>query len=219
MAQKVPRSRIPAPRIAPEADMSTTLQNRRRGHSDLRDRLFYIGVALFFAALGVGLQYVAPVLSYNCQRDASGAVNCTVHRRIYGLVPLPERKLYRIVSAEVESSSYSDNSLSTSLYQRFTQNYEVLILACADGTRWSSFYSSEPLGESNSALASGIQDLLAAESLREFHAWQGEKVPLLVGTAFLVPAMIVVLALLLRILLLRGYDSAGLGGLMKKSKK
>jgi len=54
------------------------------------------------------------------------------------------------------------------------------------------------------AVADGIQDLLAAESPGEFHAWTGEKVPLLVGTVFLAPMMLIVLALILRILLFRG---------------
>ena len=199
--------------------MSTVLPKQTRKHSDFRDRLFYIGVALFFAVLGVGLQYIAPVLSYDCRRDASGAVNCTVHRRMYGLIPLSVQRLSRIVSAEVESSSYSDERLGVSIYWRFTQTYYVLTLVCADGTRWSSFASTEPMGRSNPELASGIQELLAADSPREFHAWTGEKVPLLVGTVFLVPAMIVALAFLLRILLVRNYDPAGLGGLMNKFKK
>jgi len=196
--------------------MSTVLPKQTRKHSDFRDRLFYIGVALFFAVLGVGLQYIAPVLSYDCRRDASGAVNCTVHRRMYGLIPLTAQRLSRIVSAEVESSSYSDERLGVSIYWRFMETYYVLNLVCADGTRWSSFGSTEPMGQSNPALASGIQELLAAESPREFHAWMAEKVPLLVGTIFLAPAVLLVLALLLRILLFRRFDPAGLGGLMKK---
>lgn len=125
--------------------MPTTLPKQRRKHSDLRDRLFYIGVALTFAALGVGIAAIAPVLSYDCQRDASGVVNCTVHRRIYGLVPLTARTLFHIVSAEVESSSSSDRSG----YWRFTKTHDVLILACADGTRWSSINSSAPIGQSS----------------------------------------------------------------------
>ncbi len=203
MERNVRRSGVTSPGRSSEADMSTIVPKQRRRHADLRDRLFYIGVALFFAALGVGLQYVAPVLSYDCQRDASGAVNCTVHRRMFGLVPLSAQRLPRIVSADAESREYSDRRVGVSIYWRFTQTYYVLTLVCADGTRWSSFGSTEPMGRSNPELAGGIQELLAAESPRKFHAWTGEKVPLLVGTVFLAPAMILVLALLLRILLLR----------------
>ncbi len=169
--------------------------------------------------MGFGLEYIAPVLSYDCQRDASGAVNCTIHRRMYGLIPLPAQRLSRITSAKAESSSYSDNRVGVSIYWRFTQTYYVLTLVCADGTRWSSFGSMEPVGQSNPALANGIQELLAAESPGEFHAWTGEKVPLLVGTVFLIPVMLLVFAWLLRILLLRNYDPVVLAGLINKLKK
>ena len=211
MARKVPRSRIPSS----ESQKPTALPKQGRKHSNLRDRLFYIGVALGFAALGIGVAVIAPVMTYDCQRDASGAVNCTVHRRVYGVVPLPAQRLSRIVSAKVEEFSSTDRSFSS----QFRQIHDVLILGCADGTQWKSLNSSQPLGQSNPTVASGIEHLLTAESPQKFHAWQGEKVPLLVGTVFLVPAMIVVLAFLLRILLLRNYDPAGLGGLMSKFKK
>ncbi len=204
MARNIRKSRIAASGTAPGAEMSAGPPNPGRRQSDFRDRLFYIAVALIFAALGFGIEAVAPVQTYDCQRDASGVVSCTIDRRLYGLIPLPSRSLSHIVSVEVESSSYSDNRIGVSVYWRFRQTYETLVLVCADGSRWRSFASTEPLGRSNPALASGIQDLLAAESQRKFHAWTGEKVPLLVGTVFLAPAMLMVLALLLRILLFRG---------------
>jgi hypothetical protein len=173
-----------------------------RRQSGLRDRLFGIVVALTFAALGAGMAAIAPVLSYACRRDAAGAVSCTVHPRMYGMLPLPARELARIVSANVESSTHSTRQ-GAGTYWRY-QTYEVLVVVCADGTEWRSFASTEPLGESNSALARGIQELLTVESPREYHGWTGEKVPLLVGTVFLAPAVLILLALLLRLLVFRG---------------
>ena len=184
--------------------MSTVLPKQARKHSDLRDRFFYIGVALVFAALGVGLQYIAPVLSYDCRRDASGVVNCAVQSRMYGLIPLPAQELSHIVSADSETSETSTEDRRDGVYRRFLQTYDVLVLACADGSRWRSFRSTDPLGQSNPDVARGVNDLLSASSPGVFHAWTGEKVPLLLAWAFLAPLTIVLLAVLLRVWLFRG---------------
>ena len=85
----------------------------------------------------------------------------------------------------------------------YGESHDNLILVCADGTRWESINSSAPIGSSNSALASGIRMLLASSSPQEFHAWQGEKMALFVGTVFLAPAALLLFALLLRIVLPR----------------
>lgn len=179
----------------------------RPGGADLRSRLFYIALALAFTAVSAGIAAVAPVLVYDCERSTSGMVDCTVRARLYGLVPLPGRRLSGIVSADVESTTSRQGSLGEDIYRQMLQTYHELVLVCADGTQWRSFRSTEPLGQSNPELASGIKSLLLAESPTTFHAWTAEKVPLLVSIVFLAPVMIVLLALLARVLLSRGLEA------------
>src|SRR5262245_24171676 len=56
----------------------------------LRDKAFHLGVVAVFTAAALGVAYVAPVMSYDCRRDEAGVVDCVVHRRMYGLVPLED---------------------------------------------------------------------------------------------------------------------------------
>lgn len=163
----------------------------------MRDRVFYVGVALFFAAAGAGLAVVNPVLGYECARDASGRVDCVVHRRVFGLVPLPDRRLVNVLAAEVETSSGSLDLASS----RRREGSDRLVLVCADGTRWGSTNSSSPIGTANEDVARGVTALRAARSPQEFRAWQGETLPLLVGALFFGPLLLILLALLARTLI------------------
>ena len=195
------------------ANMTEIEGQPRKRRSNLSGRVFYVGVVLTFTALSVGITSVAPVLSYDCQRDDHGVVTCTVHRRLYGLIPLPAKRFTGVVSVEAEVTSHTDRNLGVSIYERSLQTYCALTLTCADGTRWTSFRSTEPIGMSNEELASGIKDLLATDVPQKFHGWTAEKVPLVVSAIFLAPAMLVLVALLARILLfrqeLRGTDPNG----------
>ncbi len=60
-----------------------------RRRTSLRDQILYFGFALTFAALGIGVAWVAPVQHYEFRRDAAGRVDGTIHRRLFGLVPPP----------------------------------------------------------------------------------------------------------------------------------
>ena len=171
----------------------------RPGGASRRDRLFYVGVALLFAAIGVGTAAVAPVLRYECGRDAAGAVGCTVHRRAYGLIPLHDVRLDRLRAIEVETSSGSYDWESG----RELGGGDSLVLVCADGTRWTSVNSSWFFGASNDDLAERVRALMDAETPSTFRAWQAEKMPILIGTVFLVPLGLVAVALLLRLVLPR----------------
>lgn len=93
----------------------------RREGARLRDRHV---VAQVLATLGLGSAAVAPVLSYECDRDAAGAVNCIVHRGMSGLPPLPDRKVARILSLEIESSSDRPSIAD----RRPAQSYSRLVL-------------------------------------------------------------------------------------------
>lgn len=77
--------------------------------------------------------------------------------------------------------------------------FPAVVAACADGTRWSPFDSSEPLGRSHQEVAQGIGDLLREKVPGTFRAWQGETVPLLVGAAFLVPMAFLLALVVLRV--------------------
>jgi hypothetical protein len=166
-----------------------------RRTTSLRDQVFYIGVAVASTAIGLGVAYVAPVLTYDCSRDAVGAVRCVVHRRMYGLIPIPDVRLERVVSADVEDYSTRGSMADRGRVQAGSK----LVLACADRTRWKSTASAWPMGQSNDTLAGGIRDLLDGGAPREFHGWQGEKVALLAAAAFLLPAALILIALLVRI--------------------
>jgi hypothetical protein len=99
------------------------------------------GAVAFFAAFSVGAAYIDPVLVYDCARQASGSVDCTVHRRMYGLIPLGDLHFSRIVSVEVKSGVHSETMAQRTRRRRFAgdqRSYEALLLTCADGTRWES---------------------------------------------------------------------------------
>lgn len=190
--------------MGPNARESGIPPSRSLPGASLRDKLFYVAFVAVFTALSAGTAFVAPVLSYDCQRDAGAVVSCTVHSRMYGVVPLPARRLAPIVAATCETSETSSEDRTGGVYRRFLHTHQVLVLARADGTRWRSLRSTEPLGQSNCDMAGGIDDLLKVTSPKAFHAWTGEKVPLLVAWTFLAPLAIILLALAARAWLFRG---------------
>jgi hypothetical protein len=112
-----------------------------RPRESLRDMLFTFGVPLFFAALGVGAAWIDPVLFYDCARQANGSVDCTVHRRMYGVIPLGDLHFSRIRSVDVHSGAHSETMAERSRRLRLggrESSYEVLQLTLADGSQWQS---------------------------------------------------------------------------------
>jgi hypothetical protein len=161
-----------------------------------RGRVFPAVVAAVFFAVGLGVLAVAPILRWECERDATGAVNCVVKKRLAGVIPIGDVTLSNILAADVRTEESPALSRSGQPYSA-----AFLVVACADGTRFRPFDSSEPLGRSHVDVAQGIRDLLDADSPSTFRAWQGETVPLLVGAVFVVPMAILVALVLLRVAL------------------
>jgi hypothetical protein len=153
-------------------------------------------------AISVGVPWIDPVLTYDCRRDAGGAVTCSIDRRVYGLVHRSSVHVTRILSASVQYSTASETMAERSQRLRSggrgPQECETLVLACPSGPCWSS-RSSWPMGDTNDAIATGIDDLLKAREPSEFKAWQAEKVTLAVSAAFLLPLGFVLLGLVLRL--------------------
>ena len=197
-------------RTAASADPSPPKRPYRAGES-LRDKLFYIGVAAVFAVLGVGAAYVSPVLFYDCARQANGSVDCTVHRRMYGFIPLADLHFSRILSVEVKSGTHSQTMAERS--KRQASSWEALALGCADGTRWQSPESSWPLGQTPSDHRLGIQGLLDSDSPGTYRGWTGEKVTLIIALAFFIPTGLIFLGLLLRLVIPRSFVDEQLSAL------
>ena len=173
-----------------------------------RDKLFYIGVAAGFALLGMGAAYIDPVLFYDCARQTNGSVDCTVHRRMYGFIPLGDLHFSRIVSVEVKSGVHSETMAERTRRLRIggdESSWEALVLACADGTRWQSPESSSPLGQTLWDHRSGIQRLLDSDSPDTYHGWTGEKVTLTIALVFFIPTGFIFLGLVLRLVLPRSF--------------
>jgi hypothetical protein len=174
----------------------------------LRDKLFTIAVVAGFAALSVGAAYIDPVLVYDCARQANGSVDCTVHRRMYGLIPLGDLRFSRIQSVEVSSGVHSETMAERARRLRFgsdESSWEALLLSCADGTRWRSPESSWPLGQTLGTHRAGIQDLIDASAPGTYHGWTAEKVTLTIMLAFLAPAGFILLGLVLRLVTPRSF--------------
>ena len=202
-------------RTAASADPSPSERRPRPGES-LRDRLFYIGVAAVFAVLGVGAAYVSPVLIYDCARQANGSVDCTVHRRMYGFIPLPDLHFSRILSVDVKLGVHSETMAERSQRIRSGRDEssgETLFLGCADGTRWQSPESSWPLGQTPSDHRLGIQGLLDSDSPGTYRGWTGEKVTLILALAFMIPTGLLLLGLLLRLVIPRAFVEEQLSAL------
>jgi hypothetical protein len=166
-----------------------------RPGASLRDKFFYLAVVFVFTSIGLGAAYVAPVLSYDCTRADSGSVDCSVERRIYGALPLPTIDATRVLSADLESSTDARH-----IGQRVPLNSTRLVLTCPSGPCWTSVWSSWPLGRTNSELSQEIGDLVSGGG-SEFHGWQAERIPLLVGVTFQLPLAIVLLSLVVRLTL------------------
>ena len=177
-----------------------------RPREPLRDKLFTFGVPLFFAALGVGAAWIDPVLFYDCARQANGSVDCTVHRRMYGVIPRGDIRISRITSVDVRSGVHSETMAERSRRLRIggsESSYEVLLLASADGTRWQSPESSWPMGRTVSDHRQGIQELLDATSPGTYRGWTAEKVTLTIALVFWAPVGFILLGLVLRLLIPR----------------
>lgn len=69
------------------------------------------------------------------------------------------------------------------------------------------------MGATNETIASGIDDLLTARAPQEFRACQTEKVTLVVAAAFLLPAALVLFALVVRLTIGRAWVERKLGDL------
>jgi len=174
----------------------------RSGSSRLREKLWYIGVVGFFGALGVGAAYIDPFLFYDCARQVNGSVDCTVHRRMYGVIPLGDLHFSRILSVDVHSGVHSETMAERARRLRIggeESSYEVLELACADGTRWQSPQSSLPLGQTLGDHRVGIQGLLDASAPETYRGWTADKVTLIIATVFWAPLGFILLGLVLRL--------------------
>jgi hypothetical protein len=174
--------------------------------SRLRENLFIIGVCGGFALLGLGAAWIDPVLFFDCARQGNGSVDCTVHRRMYGVIPLGDLHVSRIRSAEVKSGVHSETLSERSRRLRLggqESSYEVLQLACADGTRWESPESSWPMGQTFWDHRAGIQRLLDTDSPDTYRGWTGEKVTLIIAVVFFAPTGFVFLGLVLRLVMPR----------------
>lgn len=176
--------------------------------SSLRDKLFYFGVAFGFSALGIGAACFAPILDYECRRDASGVVSCHIERRVLRLVPLSPVDASHILSATVRYSTQSETMAEHSANTRrgtSPQSYVHLDLICTSGPCWTSS-SSWPMGDTNQSIKSGIDDLLESREPKELRAWHAEKVPLLVAAAFQLPLAIILFSLVLRLTIFRDWN-------------
>ena len=165
--------------------------------SETKGRVFPAVVAAFFFLLGLGALAVAPILRWECERDAAGAVNCIVKKRLAGFIPIGDVALSNILAADVRT--HESSGLDRRDNNRYTAAF--LVVACADGTRYSPFDSSSPLGRSHDEVAQGINHLRGAVSPGTFRAWQGETVPLLVGAVFLIPMAFLLALIVLRVAL------------------
>ena len=175
-----------------------------------RENLFIIGVCAFFGAFGVGAAWIDPVLFYDCARQAGGSVDCTIHRRMYGVIPLGDVHVSRIVSVDVKSGVHSESMADRARRLRLggsESSYEVLQLGRADGTRWESPESVSPLGRTLWQQSEGIQHLLDASSPETYRGWTAEKVTLIVATVFWAPVGFILLGLVLRLLIPRSISN------------
>jgi hypothetical protein len=191
-------AREESPASSPTRDDGGREAARRR----LGENLWIVGVVAFFGAFGVGAAWIDPFLFYDCARQASGSVDCTIHRRMYGFIPLADVHVSRIVSAEVHSGVHSESMADRARRLRMggqESSYEVLDLAAADGTRWRSPESSSPLGQTLWDHRAGIQGLLDASAPETYRGWTADKVTLTIATVFWAPLGFILLGLVLRL--------------------
>jgi hypothetical protein len=181
---------------------------QRRPGEGLRDKLFYFGVAAASAAISVGVACIDPIQVYDCAREPNGSVECTVHQRVFGLIPISDLHFPRIQSVEVVSGVNAETMSETRRRLEFgtdRSSWDALVLVGADGTRSRPSKTSWPLGRTIHDLRAGIQGLIDARAPEDYRAWTGDKVTLAVSAAFLVPAGMILLGLLLRLVVPRSF--------------
>src|SRR5262245_11941932 len=191
-----------APEASPADPSAPPPAPPRRDGGSFFDRFFYVCVAAVSIAISVGIGYLSPIHVYDCARQTSGSVDCTVEKRIHGLIPIGDLHFSRIMSVEVMSGVSSETMAERN--RRLSsggqeQSWEALQLVCADGTQWRSPNSSWPLGTTLGDVRSGIQGLLDTDSPASYHASVGDKVARVVALAFLAPIGFMLLGLPLRL--------------------
>jgi len=179
---------------------SATAPKRKRQGVDW----FTYGVLAFFTAIGIGVGYVSPVLDYDCTRDARGSVDCSIHRRVFGLVPRSSVQLSGIQSVQLQIGGYSQTQAEqmrgVSNATR-SQSWDGLAILTADGSAWHSDHSSSSLGRTNEDLVNGIDGLLKADRPSAYRAWTADKTSLMVAGGFFVPLGFVLLGLVLSLVI------------------
>jgi hypothetical protein len=190
-----------------EAPAAQPMRPRRPGES-IRDKLFYFGIAAAGAAISLGVGFLDPIHVYDCSRQTSGSVDCTVHRRVFGVIARGDVQLPRIESVRVVSGEYAETMSETRsrlASGREKESWDALLVTGANAAQWRSPETSWPLGRTPSDLRAGIQELLDARSPESYHAWAGSKVTLVVALAFLVPFGFILLGGVLRLVTPRSW--------------
>lgn len=170
---------------------------------------FTLGFLVLFTAIGIGVGFIAPVLDYDCARDAAGSVDCVVHKRAFGLVPRGAVRLagIRTVTLVIGESRRTMIEQQNDWRQfgsaRPGQSWEALLLVTRDGSSWQSDKSGWPLGRPIVDLVNGIDGLLKAAGPARYRAWTADKTSLMVSGGFFVPLGFVLLGLVLRLVVPR----------------
>lgn len=157
--------------------------------SPLRTRLAALGGLLAFAAVGVAAWSFSPAPEYDCSRDGGGSVGCVVHRRLAGLVPLPDVEIPGVVSVTIGRDRDTRR-----IGDRTTPGeYDYLVLVGANGSRWRSPNSRDPFGVSNEDLRREVERLLSKNVPDRIRYVQAETFPTAIGGVFVgVPLLLLV---------------------------
>jgi hypothetical protein len=135
-------------------------------------------------------------------------VECTVHQRVFGLIPISDLHFPRIQSVEVFSGENAETMAETRRRLEFgseRSSWDALVIVGADGTRSRPSKTSWPLGRTIHDLRAGIQGLIDAGAPENYRAWTGDKVSLTIELAFLAPAGFILLGLVLRLVVPRSF--------------
>ena len=171
--------------------------------------LLTLAVALVLSAVGLLAIYAAPVTFYSCRRVEPEQVDCRVAQRALGLVAVSEQRITNVRRATYHSERRSSRS---SKGRTTSTTYYTIVLESASGQQVTAGETAHTVTSSQS-ISQQINDFIADPLAPPLRVWQAQWLPLVVGGAFLLFGLLLLVVLVMAVVqMIVGYARRLFGG-------
>jgi hypothetical protein len=170
-----------------------------RGPAPIQDKrprpLRGLLIAFLFVLGAAAVGWMAPITTYECERETGGRAVCTIDERILGVYSLSRQSLAGVTAIERESR-YSSTT-STTKGRTMKQDIIKQRLVLSDGTGQSIRpvrFQQEggELGTSTAEIEQSLSTFLVGTAPGRVAQWQGPWVPLLIVAILLLIAILMI---------------------------